>query len=191
MKEINEDIKNGTFRQAYLLYGSEIYLRHQYRDMLVKALVPENDTMNFTRFEGQDTDEKAVISQADTMPFFAERRVILIEDSGFFKNKADKLADYMKSLPDYLVMIFSEPEADKRSRMYKAVQKAGRVIDFETQPEDVLVRWILSRIKKEGKQIRNDTMHHFLELTGTDMTNISSELEKLLCYTMEIGRAHV
>lgn len=49
--------------------------------------------------------------------------MILLENTGFFKNKADALADYMGSLPDYLVLIFVEEEVDKRNRMYKAVQK--------------------------------------------------------------------
>ena len=47
-----------------------------------------------------------------------------MEDTGFFKNKCDELADYMKELPDYLCLIFVENEVDKRNRMYKAVKAA-------------------------------------------------------------------
>ena len=82
--------------------------------------------MNFSRFEGKGTEIPKVIDLAETMPFFADRRVILLENTGFFKNKADALADYMGSLPDYLVLIFVEEEVDKRNRMYKAVQKQGK-----------------------------------------------------------------
>ena len=38
-----------------------------------------------------------MIDLCETMPFFAEIRVILVENSGFFKNKCEELADYMKS----------------------------------------------------------------------------------------------
>ena len=48
MKTIREDIKGGNFKKVYLLYGEEAYLRNQYRDLLIRALVPEGDTMNFT-----------------------------------------------------------------------------------------------------------------------------------------------
>ena len=71
--------------------------------------------MNFSRFEGKGTEIPKVIDLAETMPFFADRRVILLENTGFFKNKADALADYMGSLPDYLVLIFVEEEVDKRT----------------------------------------------------------------------------
>ena len=57
--------------------------------------------------------------------FFADYRVILVENSGFFKNKCDELADYIKTLPDYVRMVFVEEEVDKRSRMYKAVRLKG------------------------------------------------------------------
>ena len=108
MKSILEDIKTQNFKQAYLLYGEEAYLKHQYKNKLKNALLPEDDTMNFSRFEGKGTEIPKVIDLAETMPFFADRRVILLENTGFFKNNADALADYMGSLPYYLVLIFVE-----------------------------------------------------------------------------------
>ena len=53
MKGLQEDIKTGNFKKAYLLYGEEAYLRQQYKEKLIKALNPDDDTMNFTRFEGR------------------------------------------------------------------------------------------------------------------------------------------
>ena len=184
MKSILEDIKTQNFKQAYLLYGEEAYLKHQYKNKLKNALLPEDDTMNFSRFEGRGTEIPKVIDLAETMPFFADRRVILLENTGFFKNKADALADYMGSLPDYLVLIFVEEEVDKRNRMYKAVQKQGRAVEFARQDEKTLMTWVLGMMKKEGKKITRQDMEDFLEKTGTDMGNISQELEKLLSYTM-------
>ena len=184
MKSILEDIKTQNFKQAYLLYGEEAYLKHQYKNKLKNALLPEDDTMNFSRFEGKGTEIPKVIDLAETMPFFADRRVILLENTGFFKNKADALADYMGSLPDYLVLIFVEEEVDKRNRMYKAVQKQGRAVEFARQDEKTLMTWVLGMMKKEGKKITRQDMEDFLEKTGTDMGNISQELEKLLSYTM-------
>ena len=123
MKNIQEDIKTGNFKQAYLLYGEEAYLKQQYKHKLVQALNPEDDTMNFNHYEGRNIDVKELIDLCETMPFFADRRVVLLEDTGFFKNKCDELADYMKELPDYLCLIFVENEVDKRNRMYKAVKE--------------------------------------------------------------------
>ena len=183
MKMLAEDIKNGSFKTSYLLYGEEAYLRNQYKNKLKNALVNPDDTMNFSRFEGKSIDPAEIISLADTLPFFAERRLILIEDSGFFKNKCDELADYLPSLPETTCLLFAETEVDKRNRLYKTVQKYGRVTEFQSQDERTLMRWILGTLKKENKKITEDMLRHFLERTGSDMENIHMELEKLLSYT--------
>lgn len=182
MEEIRKNIKENTFHRAYLLYGPESWLRAQYRKNLIRALVPEGDEMNFTRFSGKDIAEADVIAQAETLPFFAERRVILVEDSGFFRNKTEELAGYLEKLPDYLVLIFSEEEADKRTRTFKMLQKYGHITEFAQQKEDTLIRWVLTRMKREGKKIRQADMQRFLAVAGNDMANIDNELEKLLSY---------
>ena len=41
MQRINEDLRSGQFKQAYLLYGEEAYLRRQYRDRLKRVFVNE------------------------------------------------------------------------------------------------------------------------------------------------------
>lgn len=185
MKRIDEDIKNQAWERVYLLFGEEDYLRLSYRDRLVRSLVRPDDTMNLNRFEGKDVDERTIVAQAETFPLFAERRVILVEDSGFFRKKSDVLADYLKHIPDYLVMIFVETEVDKRNRLYKAVGKYGHVAEFPRQKEDVLMRWFLGKLKRENKKIRRADAVLFFQMTGNDMSNISQEMEKLLCYTMD------
>ena len=183
MKSIQEDIKTGNFKQSYLLFGEEGYLKQQYKEKLLNALNPDGDTMNFSRYEGKGIDVKQLIDLCETMPFFSERRIILLEDTGFFKNKCEELADYMKSLPDYLVLVFAESEVDKRSRMYKAVKSGGRVTEFAKQDEKTLMRWAAGLLGKEGKKITQRDMELFLTKTGTDMGNIRMELEKLITYT--------
>ena len=185
MKTIDEDIKSGQFKKIYLLYGDEAYLKKQYKDKLKKALVQPDDTMNFTAYEGKDTNPKEVIDLSETLPFFADRRVILIENSGFFKGSCEELAEYMPQVPDTTLFLFVEEEVDKRSKLYKAVKNVGKIVEFTTQTEELLTRWILTRLKKEGKNITGSVMQLFLSKTGTDMGNIDRELEKLICYCMD------
>ena len=185
MKSLQEDIKNQDFKQVYLLYGEENYLKQQYKEKLKKALVQEDDSMNFSMFEGKKTEPKAIIDLAETMPFFADRRVIFLEDTGFFKNQCGDLPEYMAELPEYICMVFIENDVDKRNRMYKAVKKYGRAVEFGVQDSNTIMRWVLGMMKREGKKITQKDMELFLSKTGTDMGNIERELEKLLCYTMD------
>ncbi len=185
MQRINEDIKTGNFKQIYLLYGEERYLRRQYRDRLKGALCQEGDTMNVHFYEGKDVNVGEVIDLAETLPFFADRRVIFVENSGLFKSGGEKMAEYLSAPNDTTFFVFTESEVDKRSKLYKTVQSGGCVVEFAAQDENTLKRWIAGVLKKEGKRIAESTVNLFLQKTGTDMDNIYMELEKLICYCME------
>lgn len=185
MQRINEDIKNGQFRQAYLLFGEEAYLRRQYMDKLRQALSEEGDTMNSHYFEGKDVNLGELIDLAETMPFFADRRVIVLENTGLFKAGGEKLAEYLANPSPTVYFVFAECEIDKRSKLYKQVQQMGSVTEFGVQDEKTLKRWIAGLLKKEEKQITESCAEYFLEKVGTDMGNIRLELEKLICYCMD------
>ena len=73
MQTLNQDIRSGEFKQIYLLYGEEAFLKNSYKNRLKEAIIGD-DTMNFARFEGKGLDVDELIRLADTMPFFAERR---------------------------------------------------------------------------------------------------------------------
>ncbi len=194
MKSLNEDLKTGKFKQIYLLYGSEGYLKKLYKERFIKAMVPEGDTMNYAYYEGKGTDIKEVIDLSETLPFFSERRLIVFENTGFFKSGGNDLADYVKELPDTTYYVFIENEIDKRSRLYKAVKAKGHIVELTTQDENTLKRWVQSILKKEGKTMSDSDILYFLNKVGTDMENIQKELEKLVCYALSrqtIGREDI
>lgn len=186
MKSIIEDIKNHTYKPVYLLYGEEAYLKKQYKDKLRQALSAPDDTMNYSYYEGKDTNDKAVIDLAATMPFLAERRLIIMENTGYFKSTNEDMVAFMKEIPETTCMVFVEQVVDKRSRMFKAVKAAGRVVEMVRQNENNLKRWILGTLKRENMKLTEQTLNLFLQMTGDDMEHIEKELEKLICYC--IGR---
>ena len=164
MKSLNEDLKTGQFKQIYLLYGEESYLKRQYRERLVRAMIPEGDTMNYAVYEGKNIDIKEVIDLAETLPFFASRRLIVFEDTGFFKNAGTDLADYITDIPPTTYFLFIEKEVDKRNRLYKAVKAKGHIVELTVQDENTLRRWVLGLVKKEKKQMEGADAAYFLNM---------------------------
>lgn len=181
MKEIKEHIKTGQYKTVYLLYGSETYLRRLYTLKLKAGALGGGDEMNLSVFSGKDTDWNEVRNLAETMPFFAEHRVIVLENTGAFKNACD-FAEELANLPESAVLIFNEDEVDKRSRMFKAVKEHGYVCEMNGLSESDLSIWVVQLLKKDGKKISKDDLRLFLERVGTDMENVETEIEKLVCY---------
>lgn len=183
MQTLNQDIKTGEFKQIYLLYGEEAFLKNSYKNRLKEAIIGD-DTMNFAHFEGKGLDVDELIRLADTMPFFAERRLILVEDSGFFKSASDALVQYLPSMPDTTILLFIETEVDKRNRLYKKVKDMGYAAELNRQDSAQLARWAGGILTREQKKITKHTMELFLSMAGDDMENIRMELEKLISYTL-------
>lgn len=184
MKTINEHIRKNEYKRVYLLYGEEAYLRHQYRDKLLQAICPEADDMNISRFEGKGISTVEVADIAETLPFFAERRLIIIEESGWFKHGTDGFEERIRQFPDTTYLIFVECEVDKRSRMFKLVKDIGYAAEMKTPKDKDLLAWIALQCRGEGKQITESAAQYLLEQAGISMNLLQMELEKLFSYTM-------
>lgn len=185
MKKLEADIKNGIRKRVYLLYGPQSFLRNKYRDGLIKIMLPEGDTVNFSRYEGKDVNVSEVIDLAETMPFFAERRVILLENTGLFSSACDELAEYMENIPETACLIFSEEIVDGRLKLFKAVKQNGCVAEFADPSEAEIRDFILKRLGKDHRPITENALRLLMEKCGTDLMQISNEVEKLVSYTFK------
>lgn len=185
MGQTADDIKNKTFKGSYLLYGEESYLKILYKKRFISALVTPGDNMNFTVFRGSNIDTKGIIDTADTMPFMAEKRLIIVEESGFFKKANDELSDYLKNVPEETCIVFIENEVDKRGKMYKAVSKFGCAEEMKTPDEAQLKKWVAGYLQKNNKKIRSSTVDFFIARVGSSMCSLESEMDKLISYTGE------
>ena len=183
MRKINDDIKNGNFEKIYLLYGTEEYLKKQYKNK-IRTAICGNDTMNYSYFEGKDCDAKEIVGISETLPFFADRRLVIMEHTGFFKSANDMINEYVENVPDTTCLVFVESEVDKRGKLFKKIKDLGYVCEMAEQNQAALEKWVLGILNQNGMKITKNSMELFLKYVGSDMENISKELEKLICYCM-------
>lgn len=175
MKSINQDIKNNEFRQIYLLYGEEDYLRKHYKIALTKGMVDEN-SMNYSFFEGKNLNVGEIIQMAETLPFFSERRLVVVENSGFFKSANEDLVNYLNVIPKTTHFIFVEKDIDRRGKFYKTVKSNGYVCELNSPGNNELIQWVMKYFQISNKKISAQVADYIIQTVGTDM---------------EIGRAHV
>ncbi len=187
MREIKKHIEQKIFSKVYLLTGDEDYLIMQARTLLKRALVNEGDDMNFKVYEDSKVDMNELYSLASTFPFFAEKRVILLDRTGILKSGKEELVQVFEDAPDTTCIIICEPEADKRTKAYKWIKKNGYIGEFlkKNQTDQVLVRFIATLLGKEKIQIRESDAYELLSMTGNDMYQIKSEVDKIISYMGE------
>jgi DNA polymerase-3 subunit delta len=181
LKVISDDIKKGEFKSVYLLYGEEEYLKKQYRDRLKNAIAGD-DTMNYSYYDSDNASVKDIIDVCETLPFFAQKRLVIMENTGFLKSSNDELADYIKHIPDYLVVVMVEKDVDKRNKVYKAVDSVGYICEMKPQTTATLEKWIAGLLAKDNLKISREACDLILDKTGAGMDYIRQETEKLVSY---------
>lgn len=200
MGVVSNNLSAKEYKNAYLLYGQEGYLRGYYKLALKNALVAPDDTLNYSYFEGTSTDPDEVAGLLQMMPFMAEHRVVIVENSGWFakagsdsddsetetapSGKVGKLIDSIKSMSEDVIIIFSEEKVDKRSKLFKAVSQKGACEEYTEQTEDSLARWIANKVSHEGKKISADTAFYLVSEVGKDMFLLDNEVAKLISWAL-------
>lgn len=179
-KQVNSDIERQSFRPFYLFFGEEPYLRTQNRDKMREALSDGTGDMNRLSVKGKDIDPQELINFAETIPFFASRRTVFVEDSGFFKSGCEVLETYFKIPPATCVFVFTETNVDRRGALFKRLSERGRIVNCVRLKEDMLRKWIVDRMKSDGKTIRENAAQALIDRTGTEMLRIENERQKLL-----------
>lgn len=189
---LSNDIKRREFKNVYLLYGEEDYLKNQKKKELLSYLADPEDTMNYASYEGSGIDLSELSSLAQTMPFFAEHRTILVENSGLFNSnkkgddeegdeddtaassgdRAGSLVSLLENVPDTTYLIFVEQKVNRVTKTYKAIKKYGDDVEFLRQEAPALKSWIRNTIHKEGLTIDGPAFQLFWQKVGDDRTGV-------------------
>ena len=191
MKTINEHIKQNSFVHVYLLYGKEQQAIRIYRNRLLKALLGTDSLeelkqdMNFSLFVGTPFDVSSAIEIASSYPFFAEKRVILIENSKAFSAENAGLAKCIRELPETNYVIFTEEEISSKKGLFEAIKEVGYVAEINEQPQGFVENWIVKELSKSGKRNSRTAIETLLARTDMDMMRIKNEMDKLIAYKGE------
>ena len=186
MKELKADIKSKSFRPCYVLYGTEDYLKQAWAQRLIEAMVdPMAATMNLDRFAG-NAPAGEIVAAAQTFPFLAERRVVLVTGSGLFdagrKADTEALAAYLENPSPVCTLIFVENKVNAANRLLKAAKQAGLCVELKAPTERELVAWLQKKAAAAGRELDGDVARLVLETVGSDMTNLNNEMAKLCDY---------
>ena len=189
MKTVRSHIEERTFSNVYLLFGEETYLVNQYRDMLIHALVNDGDTMNFTTYNADSFNVNSVAGDMVTMPFLAEYRVVLVDNSGIFDKSDESVLVFLKDAGDTNILIFTEQKVDKRKKVYTTLSKMENAscLEFKTPDMGTLIAWIGNILSEGNIKVRVTVPEKLISAVGTDMNTLKNEAIKLHDYAMERG----
>lgn len=191
-KRLREELKNGELERLYAFYGEESYLKEFYRGEIEKQVVGDGGfgEFNIISIDSSDLTEDSLRDAIETLPFGAERKLIVIRDldlSSCSQSLKEALPDIFAGLPDYVCLILYyqaiEYKPDKRLNIYKSIDKYGMAVEFSRAGEEELIRWLARRFSAHGKKIGKEECRRIIFLCGSLMTNLITEVDKIAAYS--------
>ncbi len=183
--KLKKEIDNKETSDVYLFYGDEKFLIERYVDSICGLLL-EGDTAMLNKVVlDEETDPGKIVAEAENMPFFAEKRVVIVLNSGQFKKgESDKkIQAYFEEPHKSTCLIFVESKAVGNSKAVNFLKKCGGLaVNFEYRSSDELEAWMGQYISKRGKSISYSALTYFIAISDESMHSIQNEADKLLLF---------
>ena len=188
---IMRDLQARKFAQVYYLCGDESYYIDKICDYIAEhVLQPEERDFNQTVLFGSDVTASQVVDAARRYPMMSEYQVVIVKEAQNIKN-TDALEKYMKQplKSTVLVMCHKNGKIDGRKREYvKAIQQAGVLFESMKMKEYQLPAFIEKYLKERQVSIDPKSSQLIAEAIGSDLSRLTSELEKVLISLPEQDR---
>ena len=185
-------LKAGDIAPLYLLEGTEEYIKSQALARLCQLTLPAGmEAMNLTELTNPTADE--LIAAAETLPFLSERRLVIVRECDALTTakkaddtKADAIAVYLGKQSPATCLIFTvKGKADARKKLYTALKKQARMVDFSPMGDMEAANWAARSMKALGKRMDTATAQKLIFNVGNDAALLKQEMEKLARYRGE------
>lgn len=187
-------------KNLFLFTGEETFLLHEQVKSWKEAFKEKyQGDMNLISLNGEEVTAGEIITQIEAAPFLADKRLVFIEglpEAPKTKNvdkitkkeeergeDHQKLIDYLEKIPESSVVVFIQPNPDKRKSLYKKIVQLATVKEFIPLTGLVLNQWVQNQARKYNTSINAGDAEYLTSLTGQDLWRVDQELQKLSAYS--------
>ncbi len=201
-KEFQKICKTGSLKGGYLFFGEEEYLKSRCLFMARKSILGEDDPFNHVKISGESGDcVSALAEQICALPVFAPQKLVEVHSLNYQKmgqGEFDNLAELLKELPEHeecVVILYAAVNEFDPGRLpkapsaaYKKLSSAVTPVQFSYETPVGLTAWVCKHFAAMQVSCSPETAGKMIEFCSKDMFTLSSEIDKLACYTLQKGK---
>lgn len=201
--ELVKDLSRGDVAPVYLFYGEEQHLCRRAVAAVKRKLLPEGtEEWNCEQLDGKEVAPEDIVAVANTLPFMTQRKVVVVAETPLFQSRQatgtnsrqdgqeeskdgreDALLTYLASPNPSTCLVFTTANSvDARKKLFKAVEKVGRVVEFSPLKGAALNEWVKSTVQERGKVIEPEALEYLLATAGNHLSLLEHELDKVCLY---------
>jgi len=183
-EEFNRSVEKGDLSPLYLLYGDEPYLvERAVKKLLDRAVDPGFRDFNLNVFYGNEVKGEELFGAAQTLPMFADMRVVLVKKGGELSAAAmELLLPYLQDPSPSTCLILQAEKVDGRKKFFAEFKKKGEAVEFKRPYENQLGPYVRDEVRAAGKKIDAAAAELLAYLVGNNLQELVSQIEKLCTY---------
>lgn len=180
--------KTLKFSPIYIIQidDQEPALLEEQLDFLLNQLLEGTDPdMALLRVDPDKAEPNEIFDELRTLPFLTPKRIVLIRSANKFISKnRDSLGKYCDNPSPTGILILTVTKLDARLKITKKLTAAGKLIDI-TKPtyNQIPPRLIEYAKQKHKKDLTYQAANMLLDISGDNISNLFSEIDKLAIYT--------
>lgn len=182
--EVKKQFKERNFKPIYLFHGEEDYHIDALTKLAMTTILEESERdFNQTVVYAKDTEPIDVIDAASRLPMMSEYNVVILREAQEYRRATqwEKFEQYIQSPSNSTIFIIAHKHKkfDKRSRLYKLLQKKAGIYESTPVKDYQLPSWISTYVRSKGFAMTDKAIALVAEFVGNDLSRIVNELEKL------------
>jgi DNA polymerase-3 subunit delta len=149
-----------------------------------KDLFPAGSAgLNDDTFDAKEKNLSEIFDLANTFPMLAAKRLVVVRNVDDPKEADEgRWLAYLENPSPQAVLVGISAKLDKRKRLYKALEKAGALVDLPDPKAKDMPFWIDRLAKHQRVTFSPRAKLILAEAVGTDLDILDREIEKLALF---------
>jgi DNA polymerase-3 subunit delta len=183
-EEFEASLKRGEVSPLYYFYGDEPYLVERSTDRLLEKLVdPASRDFNLNIYYGNECRGDEIVDTAQTMPMFADWRVVLVKrGQGLSQAAYDLMTHYVQDPSPTTCLIIQGEKIDQRRKFFTEIKKNGALVECKRPYENQLGSFIRDEAAGYGKRVDAAAVELLVHLVGNNLQELAAQIEKVALY---------
>lgn len=163
----------------------EPFLAEQAVEKIIAAHVdPTLRDLAYTAFYADETRPAEIVLEAQTLPFLAERRVILVRNAERYnlESAAGALISYLDNPSDSTILLLLASQIDRRMKFYKLCEKNGLVVECPLLGEREVAAWVRARAEERNKKIEPGAVAELFRRAGRHLSDVNNAFNVVASY---------
>ena len=185
-----------------VLIGEDDFSRRQSLEEIKKGIGdPTTSAANTTDLDGQQVTLEQLRTACETVPFLAERRLVIVE--GLLErsepqgkpnrkkmtrltdrqNEYKSIVDYVNRIPPFTTLVLMDGKLSSRNLLLRELSGKAEIKSFPLLRDTKLRQWIQRRITEAGGSISPRAVDLLAKFVGGNLWAMANEIDKLVLFT--------